>query len=29
MIPAHMIYNTPNDAELGAKVREIYWLSKD
>jgi hypothetical protein len=29
LIPAHMIYNTPNDAELGAKVREIYWLSKD
>lgn len=24
LIPADIIYNTPNDAELGAKVRQIY-----
>ena len=29
MIPTHMIYNTPNDAELGAKIRELYLLSID
>lgn len=25
LIPADMVYNTPNDAELGAKVRKLYW----
>lgn len=24
-IPADMIYNTPNDADLGAEVRKLYW----
>ena len=24
LIPADIIYNTPNDMELGAKVRQIY-----
>ena len=24
LIPANLIYNTPNDQELGAKVRQIY-----
>lgn len=24
LIPADIIYNTPNDQELGAKVRQIY-----
>ena len=24
VVPADMIYNTPNDMELGAKVRKIY-----
>jgi hypothetical protein len=28
-IPKYMVYNTPNDAELGAKVRELYWDSKN
>jgi hypothetical protein len=23
-IPEHIIYNTPNDQELGAKVRQLY-----
>lgn len=27
-IPEEMIYNTPNDAELGEKVRQIYWENK-
>ena len=27
-IPEHIIYNTPNDQELGAKVRELYWENK-
>jgi len=25
LIPAEIIYNTPNDSELGAKVRKLYW----
>jgi hypothetical protein len=25
VIPTDMIYNTPNDQELGAKVRAFYW----
>jgi len=25
LVPADMVYNTPNDQELGAKVRQIYW----
>jgi uncharacterized protein CbrC (UPF0167 family) len=24
-VPVHVIYNTPNDAELGAKIRQMYW----
>ena len=28
-IPEHIIYNTPNDQELGAKVRQLYWESKN
>jgi len=27
-IPEHIIYNTPNDQELGAKVRELYFKNK-
>ncbi len=27
-IPEHIIYSTSNDAELGAKVRQLYWESK-
>ena len=23
-VPMHLVYDTPNDAELGAKVRQIY-----
>lgn len=25
IIPKHIIENTPNDLELGGKVRSIYW----
>lgn len=25
LIPVPMVYNTPNDQELGAKVRQHYW----
>jgi hypothetical protein len=28
IVPFHMIENTPNDQELGGKVRSIYWESK-
>ena len=28
VIPADIIYNTPNDMELGAKVRNIYNQSQ-
>ena len=28
IVPFHMIENTPNDQELGGKVRLIYWESK-
>ena len=28
VVPFHMIENTPNDQELGGKVRSIYWESK-
>ena len=28
VIPADIIYNTPNDQELGAKVRNIYNQSQ-
>ena len=24
----HIIYNTPNNQELGAKVRALYWENK-
>jgi hypothetical protein len=27
-IPEHIIYNTPNNQELGAKVRALYWENK-
>jgi hypothetical protein len=27
-IPEHIIYNTPNNQELGAKVRQLYWENK-
>ena len=27
-VPEYLIYNTPNDQELGGKVRELYWESK-
>jgi hypothetical protein len=27
-IEGRMILDTPNDMELGKKVREIYWESK-
>jgi hypothetical protein len=27
-IPEHIIYNTPNDQELGAKVRKLYFENK-
>lgn len=26
-VPMSMVYNTPNDIELGEKVRQIYWES--
>lgn len=25
LIPVDVVYNTPNDQELGAKVRQTYW----
>ena len=28
-IPEWMVENTPNDQELGAKVRELYWENKN
>lgn len=28
-IPESMIMHTPNDQELGAKVRQLYWESKN
>ena len=28
IIPEWIITNTPNDQELGKKVREIYWSGK-
>lgn len=27
VIPADVVYNTPNDQELGGKVRQIYYQS--
>ncbi len=27
-VEGRTILDTPNDAELGAKVRELYWESK-
>lgn len=27
-ISEQLIYDTPNDQELGSKVREIYWKQK-
>lgn len=24
-VPMSMIYDTPNDAELGLKIRHLYW----
>ena len=29
LIPADLVYNTPNDQELGAKVRQIYWNTRN
>jgi len=29
MIPMKLILETPNDSELGAKVRESYWKKID
>lgn len=26
-VSVHTVKSTPNDAELGAKVRELYWTS--
>ena len=28
IVSSHMIKNTPNDQELGGKIRELYWQSK-
>jgi hypothetical protein len=28
-VPEHIIYNTSSDQELGAKVRQLYWESKN
>jgi hypothetical protein len=28
IVSPHMVENTPNDQELGGKVRELYWQSK-
>jgi hypothetical protein len=25
LVPHNIVYNTPNDQELGAKVRELYY----
>jgi len=27
-ISEELVYSTPNDQDLGAKVRELYWKSK-
>jgi hypothetical protein len=29
VVPRHVVRNTPNDAELGSKVRQIYNTSDD
>jgi hypothetical protein len=28
-ISEELVYNTPNDQELGSKVRELYWNAKN
>jgi len=28
-VSKELVYNTPNDQELGAKIREIYWQNKN
>lgn len=28
LVSVHTIMNTPNDQELGAKVRQLFWESK-
>jgi hypothetical protein len=28
-ISEELVYNTPNDQELGSKVRELYWNTKN
>lgn len=28
-VPTDMIYNTPNDMELGAKVRQLYYANEN
>jgi hypothetical protein len=27
-LPMNLVYDTPNDQELGAKVRQLYWENK-
>lgn len=27
-VPMNLIYDTPNDSELGAKIRQMYWENK-
>lgn len=29
LIPTHIVYDTPNDQELGGKVRQIYYENID
>lgn len=29
MVPSDIIYNTPNDSELGGKVRRLYYEAKN
>ena len=28
LVPINMIHDTPNNTELGEKVRNLYWESK-
>jgi hypothetical protein len=29
LVPIDVIYNTPNDIELGEKVRKLYWETQN
>jgi hypothetical protein len=29
VVPEWLVENTPNDQELGGKIRELYWESKN